>query len=184
MKTHNIITKEYKRIINETNKNIVLVGMPLCGKSSIGKCLAHTLHKKFYDTDKFIEAFTCMSIQKIFSNKGEHYFRKLENYALKNISNKHNMIISTGGGILTYKNNIDVIRNLGCIIYLFCNTKLLIKRFNSCEHSNRPLLKNNQSIKQMFAQRHSTFIHVSDFVINCHTHSMNEIINKLFFLVC
>ena len=85
--------------------NIFLVGPMGSGKSSLGKKLAKSLDKKFIDTDKEIEKKESKTISEIFENNGETYFREKEKELLLNIPNSLNMVIATGGGIVTDQEN-------------------------------------------------------------------------------
>ena len=85
--------------------NIFLVGPMGSGKSSLGKKLAKSLDKKFIDTDKEIEKKENKTINEIFENNGEKYFREKEKEFLKSIPNSLNMVIATGGGIITDQEN-------------------------------------------------------------------------------
>ena len=85
--------------------NIFLVGPMGSGKSSLGKKLSKSLDKKFIDTDKEIEKKEKKTINEIFENNGEKYFREKEKEFLINIPNNLNIIIATGGGIITNQEN-------------------------------------------------------------------------------
>ena len=90
--------------------NIFLVGPMGSGKSSLGKKLAKSLDKKFIDTDKEIEKKENKTINEIFENNGEKYFREKEKEFLVNIPNNLNMIIATGGGIVTNQENREKLK--------------------------------------------------------------------------
>ena len=82
-------------------KNIVLIGMPACGKSTIGYWLSKKIGYPLLDTDKYLEEKENRIISDIFSNEGEEYFRNLETKYLKELSEKEGLIISTGGGAVS-----------------------------------------------------------------------------------
>ena len=84
-------------------KNIVLIGMPACGKSTIGYWLSKKIGYPLLDTDKYLEEKENRIISDIFSNEGEEYFRNLETKYLKELSEKEGLIISTGGGAVKKK---------------------------------------------------------------------------------
>ena len=106
-KNNNLKLDEIKSYINSklNNKPIILVGMMGVGKSAIGKLLAKSLNKNFYDIDSAIEKTYNIKIQEIFELYGEKKFRELEFREIKNIKKNCNLIISTGGGAFTFKNN-------------------------------------------------------------------------------
>ena len=88
------------------NKNIVLIGFMGCGKTTIGKELAKNLSFSFIETDIVIEQEQNKTINQIFSIFGEQYFRELEKQTYLKVSNLRNYIISTGGGVVKYEQNI------------------------------------------------------------------------------
>ena len=98
-------------------KNIVLIGMPGCGKTSIGKILSEKINLEFYDVDKYIEEMTDELISSLFK-KGEEYFRDTESSAIKEICKKENIVISTGGGVIKREENIKELKEKGKIFFI------------------------------------------------------------------
>jgi shikimate kinase len=98
---------------------IFLIGFMGCGKSTIGKKLAKTLSCKFIDLDKYIERKTGESIQQIFKEKGEKYFRVLETESLMEICESDNLVIATGGGTPCFFDNMQ--RILARQLFHYCN---------------------------------------------------------------
>ena len=94
-------------------KNIVLIGMPACGKSTIGYWLSKKINFPVLDADKYLEEKENRLISDIFSKEGEEYFRELETKYLKELSEKEGLIISTGGGAVKKKENIDILKKIG-----------------------------------------------------------------------
>ena len=102
--------------------------MPGSGKSSWGKKLANALQYSFVDLDKLIEQQEELSIEEIFTEKGEEYFRNLEHkYLLKTVVMNH-VVISCGGGTPCYHNNMDLINANGISFYLNGAIGLLVDR--------------------------------------------------------
>ena len=99
-------------------KNIILIGMPGCGKTSIGITLAQKLSKEFADTDEWITKTSGKSIPDIFAEDGEEAFRKLETAALKELCGYGNFVIASGGGIVTRPENLKTIKQNGIVIFL------------------------------------------------------------------
>ncbi|HIE73408.1 MAG TPA: shikimate kinase [Flavobacteriales bacterium] len=120
---------------------IFLIGFMGCGKSTIGKKLAKTLSCKFIDLDKYIERKTGESIQQIFKEKGEKYFRVLETESLMEICKSDNLVIATGGGTPCFFYNMQRILDKGICIYLKMEANNLAKRLSK-EKSKRPLIEN------------------------------------------
>ena len=99
-------------------RNIVLIGMPGCGKTSVGKALAHMTGRKFADTDEMVIEAAGKPIPAIFAEDGEDTFRRLENNALKTACKESGLIIATGGGIVKRPENRRIIRQNGIIVFL------------------------------------------------------------------
>ena len=111
--------------IEKDKQNIVLIGMPSSGKSSIGKILAEKLNKEFIDTDQKMVELTNCSIPQIFEKYGEKEFRKIETTVVKEISMMQGKIIATGGGVILNKENMDALKQNGIRIFLDRDLDLL-----------------------------------------------------------
>lgn len=123
------------------NNHIFLIGFMGAGKTSLGKQLAKKLNLKFLDSDKEIESLENMPVSQIFATHGESYFRKLEHDWLNSLSSTEFNLISTGGGMPCFENNIDVMRRKGLVIYLKHPPRQLVQRLRNAK-TERPLLKN------------------------------------------
>lgn len=121
--------------------NIILTGFMATGKSKIGKCLANILGFSFIDTDELIEIKENKTINTIFSEYGEEYFRDLETEVAKDVSVFDNTVISTGGGMVLRKGNLLYLRNNGVVVNLSADFSVIEKRLSHAS-STRPLLKN------------------------------------------
>ena len=123
--------------------------MPGSGKSSLASEMSNVPGLKHIDSDVFIEDKYNLSINEVFSKSGENKFREYEQKALKEILEEDNIILSTGGGMPCYYDNIDVMNNAGITVYLKTSAETLKKRLlnNSTE---RPLIKHksNKEIKE------------------------------------
>ena len=128
---------------------VFLVGMPLCGKSTIGKVVAEKLNFKIIDLDTEIIKSENQTIKKIFELNGEKYFREIETQLLNSIINKNkSFIMATGGGTPCFNNNINLINKSGISIYIDTPIKKLEKRL--INENERPLLKNNPIQRKVF----------------------------------
>lgn len=119
--------------------NIVLIGLMGAGKSTIGKALANVLNYNFIDIDEEIVKQENMSINDIFAQKSETYFRKLETQIIKKIAGQKNAVISLGGGAFEKEVNREVLLNSGKVFYLYADVDTLYERIKT--DSSRPLLK-------------------------------------------
>ncbi len=148
------------RIYNEVlleKENIVLVGMPSCGKSSIGKALSVTLRRHFYDSDEPIALEANMSIPEIFLRYGEAHFRYLETKSIKKLSSGiWNAVIATGGGAVLREENVDMLRANGRLIFLDRDLNNLIPT------SDRPLSNDIEALTMRYEERHPIYLAVCD----------------------
>jgi len=120
---------------------VFLIGFMGCGKTTFGRKLAKQLEWDFIDLDDYIESDQKASIQEIFSDKGEAYFRGLESNALEEASKWNKTVISTGGGTPCFNNNISYINNIGLSIYIKLSPEVLKSRLEGGK-SKRPLIAN------------------------------------------
>ena len=142
-------------------KNIVLIGMPACGKSTIGYWLSKKIGYPLLDTDKYLEEKENRIISDIFSNEGEEYFRNLETKYLKELSEKEGTIISTGGGAVKKKENIDILKENGIVVFL----NRTIDDISRENHRNRPLLQNPDNIQKLYDKRIKLYKRYADIII-------------------
>lgn len=119
-----------------STSNIVLIGMPGCGKSSIGEKIGQLLQTDFYDLDTYIEEKAHTSIPELF-RQGEDHFRQLESNAVRELYHKQAVVISTGGGIVTRPENMRLLKETGIIFYIERPLDLILQ---SSDFTNRPLL--------------------------------------------
>jgi shikimate kinase len=126
----------------ETNVKLklFLVGYMGAGKTTVGKLLAEKLNWSFIDVDWFIENRYCQPIATIFEEKGESGFREIERRTLVEISNFEKVVISTGGGLPCFFDNMDIMNRTGITIYLKSNVDKLIGRLD-LDKQKRPLIK-------------------------------------------
>lgn len=144
------------------NKNIVLIGMPGCGKTLIGKMLSEKLHRNFIDLDEYIEKVEGCSITEIFKN-GEENFRSLETEAVIFASKSKSSIIATGGGVIKKAKNIEKLKENGIIFFIDKSPQDIICDINL---STRPLLKNSmQNVNTLFEERYELYKLYSDIII-------------------
>lgn len=139
-------------------KNIVLVGMPGCGKSTVGKKIAERLGRRFKDADEEVFAFSGKTPAEIITNEGEPAFRKVETEVLKELCKQSACVISTGGGCVTVDENFDVIRQNSIVIW--------IKRpLGDLSTEGRPLSKSPEEICKMYEFRAPRYETVSDIIV-------------------
>lgn len=99
-------------------QNIVLIGMPGCGKTTIGKLLAKKLNMEFKDSDKVFTENICPNISKYFAGYGEDSFRCEETKILRQLSKTDNCIIATGGGVVERTENKKILQDSGIVVFI------------------------------------------------------------------
>jgi len=112
-----LVNKIHDAILKRT-QNIALIGMPGCGKSTVGRFLAQKMGRPFADIDRYIEAAAGKKIPQIFADDGEETFRQLETCVLAGEAKKSGIVIATGGGVVTRPENLDLLKQNSLIIYL------------------------------------------------------------------
>lgn len=161
----------FNKIIRK-KENIVLIGMPASGKSTVGNILSNMTCRKFVDTDSLIAKKVGMEIQDIFAKFGEEYFRQVESDIIREISSDTSCIISTGGGSVLREDNVNALRQNGKIFFIDRPISELIPT------DSRPLSKDKESIKKLYNKRYSIYTSVCDKKIDANC-SAEEVANKI-----
>ncbi|MFI3313297.1 MAG: shikimate kinase [Eubacteriales bacterium] len=160
-------------------KNLVLIGMMGCGKSTCGRALATALGRKFVDTDREIVRQAGMPISEIFATKGEAHFRQLETEVAKKLKNRKNLVIATGGGMILAEENRQCLRENGVIIFLNRDPSAI---FDTADMGGRPLGQDGKaSFLERFATREPIYrqtAHVEITNFNSVRHTATEILKK------
>lgn len=169
--------------------NIILIGMPGCGKSTIGKRLAEFTGYEFIDTDKIIESKEGKSIKSIFKDKGESYFRQLERELISDFKLINNKIIATGGGMPIFFDNMEQLNKIGLTIFIDIPLKYIVER--NKRNNKRPLLNDcadmENRIKQIYMERINVYnkcnIHILNYE-NSVYHMCKTILSKIKYYEC
>jgi len=160
-------------------KNIVLVGFMGTGKTAVGRRLAEALGMEFVELDAEVEAREGMSIKEIFERYGEPYFRDLETEAVKRFSEKEGLVISTGGGVVLRKENMDALRKKGIILCLWAEPETILQR--TSKNSDRPLLNVPDplsKIKELLSYRRP-FYEKADIMITTDSKDIDEVVKEI-----
>ena len=155
----------------DKKENIVLIGMPSSGKSTIGNILAEKLKRAFFDSDLLVVETENMKIPDIFKEKGEAYFRNCETEAIFNLSKKNSSVISTGGGIILNKKNIELLKENGKVFFLDRPLEMLLTT------DDRPLSSNKSDLEKRYNERYNLYREYADVVIDT-SGSIEDVINQ------
>lgn len=160
------------------NNNLILIGMPSCGKSTIGNLLAQKLTKyTLLDTDSIIEKTQGMKISEIFEKFSEDYFRKLEYDTIKLVCNGNNKIISIGGGAFENPDTRSTLLKFGKVFYLKSDLDVLYYRISN--DTSRPLLQSEnpkETLEKLLKKREENYLK-ANFVIDTNSKNEDEILN-------
>ncbi|SJZ85997.1 shikimate kinase [Selenihalanaerobacter shriftii] len=160
------------------SKNIVLIGFMGTGKSTVGKELADKLGMKFVDSDEVIKEDSDKTIEEIFAEDGEDYFRNLETKVISDLSQRDNLVISTGGGVVLKENNIKLLNQNGIVILLTATPEVILMRV---KNTDRPLLqveKPLEKIKELLAEREE-FYNIAKYQVDTSSLEVDEVIKKI-----
>ncbi len=152
--------EEILRDIIAEKQNIVLIGMPACGKTTVGKILAERLNKTFVDTDCEIEKKYKKTPKEIIESNGEAVFRKYESEIIKDISKNQNQVIATGGGAVLDGENTLYLKENGKIVYIKRDINELLS------DEKRPLSNTKEKLENIYKIRKPLYEKAADIIIN------------------
>lgn len=170
--------------------NVILIGFMGCGKTTFGKWLADKQQMDFLDTDEFIESMEGRKISDIFAMDGEEYFRNLETETLKMLLGKikgkeeyrirKSTVISVGGGLPVRKENQELLKKLGKVVFLDTSIDELLHRLEG--DTTRPLLKGGElreRIEKLMEARYDIYEDVADIIVGTDSRTLNGIYKEL-----
>lgn len=160
--------------------NLILIGPMGAGKSTIGRLLAAEMSRAFHDSDHEIQARCGADIPWIFDVEGEQGFRDRESAMIKELVERHDVVIATGGGAVLREENRCLIREGGIVIYLFTTVEQQLKR--TARDRNRPLLQcgdREQVLREMFALRDPLYRATADIVIRTDNRGPRTVIKDI-----
>ncbi|MBE6749097.1 MAG: shikimate dehydrogenase [Ruminococcaceae bacterium] len=165
------IERVFKGLFNN-KENIVLIGMPASGKTTIGTELSAILNRPFYDSDRLIEETENCTIPEIFKNKGEAYFRECEADAIFTLSKNNSSVISTGGGAVLNKKNIELLKENGKIFFLDRPLEMLVTT------NDRPLSSNRADLEKRYNERYELYKTYADVLLDA-SGSIEDVVNQI-----
>jgi shikimate kinase len=162
-----------------TGRNIILTGFMGTGKSVVGRALARRLHRKFIDTDALIENTAGMSIVRLFADKGEPFFRKLEKQAIAHACTEEKAVIATGGGAMIDEENVKQLKACGTVICLTATPEVILSRVQG--NTDRPLLQADDpltTIRELLAARAEAYAQADTMIETSHL-SVEGVVNVI-----
>jgi len=160
--------------------NLFLVGMPGCGKSTLGRLLSKRLNKPFYDADVELERRLGVTIPVIFELEGEPGFRDREETVLADLVLQSNVIVSTGGGVILRPANRERLKQGGTVLYLHATPATLWERTRHSKH--RPLLQAPDPfarVQELYATRDALYREVADTVVESDREQVSRLAFRL-----
>lgn len=170
---NSIIDEVYKRLVK--NRNIVLIGLSGCGKSTISKKLSEKLNKSFISIDDKIEKDFNMPISEMFEIS-EEYFREKEKEKTLEVSQYDNFIIDSGGGVIKNEENMNALYKNGIVFYIKRDIKDII---STIDYSVRPLVKTDKenALLALYNERYKLYEKYAEFIVE--NEDLDESINKI-----
>ncbi|MGI8419872.1 MAG: shikimate kinase [Candidatus Levyibacteriota bacterium] len=157
--------------------NIILIGMRGSGKTIVARLMAKRLDREFIDMDQMIVKKNNMSIQKLVADCGWDYFRKKEDETVKELSQRNNTVIATGGGVVINPENVRALKKHGKFVYLQAPVEILLQRIKI--DLERPPLTDKKSpeeeMEELLKQRKKLYENAADVKIDTEALSPEEI---------
>ncbi len=149
-----------------SHRNIILIGPMGSGKSTIGNIIARRLHREFQDSDHFIEERTGVDVARIFDIEGEQGFRDRESNALTELLSENNRVIATGGGSVLRRQNQQLLKQKGYIIFLDTTVNQQMQRLQ--RDKKRPLLQTEnprERLESLLLERRPIYLDLADLAV-------------------
>ena len=160
------------------NNNIILIGMPGAGKSTIGVVLAKKLGYEFIDSDIVIQNKYKKILQELINEHGIDGFEKIENDVNKNLNTK-NSVIATGGSAIYGKEAMEHFDSRGTVIYLNLPYEEIEQRLGNLEERG-VTIKKGQTLKDLYNERTPLYKKYANVIIDCQGKTIREIVEEIF----
>ena len=160
------------------NNNIILIGMPGAGKSTIGVVLAKKLGYEFIDSDIVIQNKYKKILQELINEHGIDGFEKIENDVNKNLNTK-NSVIATGGSAIYGKEAMEHFDSIGTVVYLNLPYEEIEQRLGNLEERG-VTIKKGQTLKDLYNERTPLYKKYANVIIDCHGKTIREIVEEIF----
>lgn len=167
----NLIDEVFEEIYQQ-KQNIILIGMPSCGKTTIGKILSEKYNKQFVDTDTLIEEELGMPIKDFLTKDNENTFRDVEEKVIEKVSKSSNLIISTGGGVIKRPINIERLKKNGKVVFIDRDIDKLVPT------TDRPLSSSVENLKKLYSERYHIYLATADVIVK-NNDSIDDVVSEI-----
>lgn len=150
--------RAYQKVLQE-KRNLVLIGMPTSGKTSVGSCLAARSGRRFLDTDALLAKRLGVSAAEYLTQRGEPAFRAQETETIATLTEESGCVIATGGGVILREENLRLLRQNGVLIFLDRSPEKL------CASEDRPLSASRAALMQRYRERYPRYCAAADLQI-------------------
>lgn len=161
--------------MTEASGNLILIGMPGSGKSTVGPYLAERTGKDFIDTDEIIKAAEGRELKDIVKDKGHEYFLERQQSIIMSYRFS-NCVISTGGGVVKSKDLMDHLKKTGTVIFLDEDPDVLESRLAP---GRRLAREEGQTFRDVYLERRPLYLGYADLIINCTGKTVNDIVREI-----
>ena len=167
--------------MSKVNRHIYLIGFMGCGKTSVSIAMNQLYGKNIVEVDDRIIAKEGRSINQIFAESGENYFRDLETEMLKELADEDNIIVSCGGGMVLREENRRLMKENGVIIWLDATPETILDRVK--DDDSRPNLKGKKNVKDIKAltnQRADAYAEAADIKVDTDGKTIREVAKEIY----
>ncbi len=163
------------------NDNIILIGMPGAGKSTVGVLLAKALGYNFIDTDLIIQGRLNSRLYKIIEDHGIAYFLQAENKIISEINAEHS-VIATGGSAVFGKEAMEHLKQMGKVVYIKLGCDEIKKRVNNIT-TRGIVMKKGETIEDIYSERAPLYERYADITVDAENTVIEEAVEKIFSLL-
>lgn len=158
-------------------KNLVLIGMPGAGKSTVGVVLAKQQGLSFLDSDLVIQEQTGLLLHEIIEQQGDDGFRQVENRINASLSAKHS-VIATGGSVIYGREAMQHLKKIGTVVYLKLSCRAIAERLGDLKQRG-VTLREGQTLEQLYDERVPLYERYADVTVDCENKSIREIVAEI-----
>lgn len=154
-----------------------MVGMPSCGKSTVGVILAKVLNKGFVDTDLLIQKQEGKTLQNIINEKGNDYFHQVEEQVLLDFDGE-NFVVATGGSAIYFDSAMNRFKEQGTVVYLQVTLETVLERLHNITTRGVTLAK-GQTLEDLYRQRIPLYEKHADHVVTCDGLTVEQVVERI-----